>query len=76
MSDENIKKKALKLSEEERAELAHLLIDSLNPESEYDESKESWSKALKKRIDRYEQGASSTISWSEVKKNAEALLNK
>lgn len=75
MSNETIKKKALELSKEERAELAHLLIDSLNPETEY-ESEEAWSKELKNRIDRYDQGASSTKPWSEVKKNAQALLNK
>ena len=75
MSNETIKKQALELSEEERAELAHLLIDSLNPEAEF-ETEEAWSKELKKRIDRYEQGASSTKSWSEVKKKAQALLNK
>lgn len=42
----------------------------------YKNFEESRSKELKKRIDRYEQGASSTTSWSEVKKNAQALLNK
>lgn len=75
MSNKTIKEQALELSEEERAELAHLLIDSLNPEAEY-ESEELWSRELKKRINRYEQGASSTKPWSEVKKNAQALLNK
>lgn len=75
MSKESIKKQALGLSEEERAELAHLLIDSLNPEAEY-ESAKAWSRELKKRIDQYEQGASSTKPWSEVKKNAQDLLNK
>jgi putative addiction module component (TIGR02574 family) len=75
MSNETIKKQALELSEEERAELAHLLIDSLNPEAEY-ESEKAWSKELKKRMDQFEQGASSTKPWSEVKKNALDLLNK
>lgn len=75
MSNETIKKQVLELSEEERAELAHLLIDSLNPEAEF-KTEEAWSKELKKRIDRYEQGASSTKPWNEVKKNAQALLNK
>lgn len=75
MSKETIKKQALELSDKERAELAHLLIDSLNPEAEF-ESEEAWSEELKKRINRYEQGASSTKSWSEVKKNAQAYLDK
>ncbi|MTI88317.1 MAG: hypothetical protein FH748_10145 [Balneolaceae bacterium] len=74
MIDENIKKQALELSLQERAELAHMLIDSLHPEKEF-ESEEAWSEELKKRIDRYEQGKSSTKPWSEVKKNAQSLLD-
>lgn len=75
MSNETLKNQALELSEEDRAELAHLLIESLDPEIEY-ESEEAWSKELKKQIDRYEQSASSTKPWNKVKKDAQALLNK
>lgn len=75
MSNETIKRQALELSDKERAELAHLLIDSLNPEAEF-ESEEAWSNELKKRIDQYEKGVSSTKSWSKVKKNAQVLPNK
>lgn len=74
MINEKIKKQALELSSQERAELAHMLIDSLNPEKEF-ESEEAWSEELKKRIDRYEQGESSAKPWIEVKKNAQALLD-
>lgn len=74
MINEKIKKQALELSDQERAELAHMLIDSLHPEKEL-ESEEAWSEELKKRIDRYEQGEISAKSWSEVKKNAQALLD-
>lgn len=74
MINEKIKKQALDLSDQERAELAHMLIDSLHPEKEF-ESEEAWSEELKKRIDRYEQSNSSAKPWSEVKKNAQALLN-
>lgn len=74
MINDKIKKQALELSSEERAELAHMLIDSLNPEKEF-ESGEAWSEELKNRIDRYEQGESSSKPWSEVKKNAQALLD-
>jgi putative addiction module component (TIGR02574 family) len=73
MINKKIKKQALKLSSQERAELAHIMIDSLHPEKEF-ESEEAWSEELKKRIDRYEQGESSSKPWSEVKKNAQALL--
>ncbi|SMO80881.1 addiction module protein [Gracilimonas mengyeensis] len=75
MIDENIKKKALKLSLKERAELAHMLIDSLHPESEF-ESEEAWSEELKRRIDRYEQGKSAAKPWSEVRKKAHALIDR
>jgi len=44
---DKIKKQALELSSEEQAELAHMLIDSLNPEKEF-ESEEAWSEELKK----------------------------
>ncbi|MCC5915421.1 MAG: addiction module protein [Balneolaceae bacterium] len=74
MIDEKLKKQALKLSSKERAELAHMLIDSLDPEIDFD-SEEAWSKELKRRIDQYEQGESSAKPWSEVKKNAQALLD-
>ena len=74
MINEKLKKQALELSDQERAELAHMLIDSLHPEKEFD-SEEAWSKELKKRINRYEKGESSAKPWSEVKKNAQALLD-
>jgi len=74
MINEKIKEQALKLSSKERAELAHMLIDSLDPEKDF-ESEEAWAEELKKRIDRYEQGESSTKPWSEVKRNAQALLD-
>lgn len=74
MINEKIKKQALGLSKQERAELAHMLIDSLHPDKEF-ESEEAWSEELKKRIDRYEQGEGSAKPWSEVKKNAQALLD-
>jgi putative addiction module component (TIGR02574 family) len=74
MINEKNKKQALELSDQERAELAHMLIDSLNPEKEF-ESEEAWSKELKKRIDRYEQGVSSAKPWNEIKRNAQALLD-
>ena len=51
MINEKIKKQALELSDQERAELAHMLIDSLHPDQEL-ESEEAWSKELKKRVDK------------------------
>ena len=73
MINEKIREQALKLSSQERAELAHVLIDSLDPGIEF-ESEDAWSEELKSRIDRYEQGKSSAKSWSDVKNNAQSLL--
>jgi len=73
MINDKIIKQALKLSHQERAKLAHMLIDSLDREKDI-ESAEAWSEELKKRIVRYEQGESSSKPWSEVKKNAQAHL--
>jgi putative addiction module component (TIGR02574 family) len=75
MSNERIKKEALELSQKERAQLAHMLIDSLNPESDF-ESEEAWSKELKHRINQYQKGASSSTSWDNVKKKGLNILNK
>lgn len=74
MINEKFKKQALQLTQQERAELAHLLIDSLHPEIEID-SEEAWSEELLKRIALYEEGDRSSKPWSEVKKNAQALLD-
>jgi len=71
MINDKIKKQALKLSSQERAELAHLLIDSLHPEEEIG-SEDAWVEELKKHIDRYELGLSSAKPWTEVKSNAQA----
>ena len=51
MINEKIKKQALELADQERAELAHMLIDSLHPDQEF-ESEEDWSKELKKSTTR------------------------
>ncbi|MDR9418086.1 addiction module protein [Gracilimonas sp.] len=75
MIKEKIQEEVLKLSKKDRAELARLLIESLPVERKY-ESEEAWAKELKRRIDQYESGEGSSTSWSEVKKNAKAMLDK
>jgi len=75
MVNEKIKKEALKLSQKERAQLAHMLIDSLNPETEF-ESEEAWSKELGHRIIQYQKGINSSTSWENVKKKGRNILNK
>jgi putative addiction module component (TIGR02574 family) len=73
MTNETIKKQALELSDQERAELAHILIKSLHQESEYN-SEDEWSNELNERITCYERSESTSKPWSEIKKNARSLL--
>lgn len=75
MINEKIKQGALKLSQKERAELAHLLIDSLGPEAKV-ETEKDWSDELKRRIDEYEKGEKSTKTWDSVKSNAKTILER
>jgi putative addiction module component (TIGR02574 family) len=73
MSTETLKKEALELPEQQRAQLACFLIDSLSPAPEF-ESKEAFGKELKKRIRLYEEGKSETTPWHEVKSQASTEL--
>ena len=75
MINKKIKKEALELSKKERAQLAHMLIDSLGPETEF-QSEEGWSKELEYRINQYQKGISSSTSWEEVKKKGQDILDK
>ncbi|MEX2456044.1 MAG: addiction module protein [Balneolaceae bacterium] len=75
MINEKIKKGALNLSQKERAELAHLLIDSLGPGAKIKTEKE-WSDELKSRIDKYEKGERSAKDWNRIKNNAKAILDR
>ncbi len=75
MLQEEIKKEALGLSQKKRAQLAHLLIDSLPKETGYD-SEEALAKEIKKRITKYKQGKSTARPWSDIKKEVERMVKK
>jgi putative addiction module component (TIGR02574 family) len=58
--------KALNLSEEERADLACSLIDSLD--ATVDEGAESaWEKEIARRMADLDSGRAKTVSWKEVR---------
>ena len=60
---------ALALSEEERAELAALLIESLDAKVEMDaEVAEQWRAELGRRTAAIDNGTVKTIPWEEVKR--------
>lgn len=68
MINEKIKKQALQLSSRERAELAHLLIDSLQQEEEKSfPLSEVQKKELDKRLKSYESGEMEFESWDVVR---------
>lgn len=73
MIKEKIQKEIHNLSKKERAELAHLLIKSLEADQEFD-SKEAWSKELKKRVDRHAAGESELTSWNTVSKKVRKII--
>ncbi|MEX0608701.1 MAG: addiction module protein [Balneolaceae bacterium] len=72
MINEKIRKQALKLSSEERAELAHALIESLKNEQESLFSEEQ-KQELDKRLKSYESGEMEFESWNVVR---ERIINK
>lgn len=73
MIKEKIQEEVLKLPKKERAELAHILIDSLRPYETYD-SEEAWAEELKRRVDRFESGEGEMTSWEEVSKKARSII--
>lgn len=66
--------RALTLSEEERAELASTLIDSLD--AVIDENVEAaWQQEIARRVDELQSGKAKTLSWQAVREKAQTLLD-
>ncbi|PYS25379.1 MAG: hypothetical protein DMF72_01830 [Acidobacteria bacterium] len=57
---------AAQLSEQDRATLAGLLIETLDPVSEY-EVEAAWSEEIKRRIAEIDAGTVELIPWEEVR---------
>ena len=60
-------KEALKLSDQERADLAVKLIESLCPEME-EKLRENWEAEIERRLKNLKQGTSKTVPWSEARR--------
>ena len=58
--------KAVELSEAERAELAGLLLESLEGERDKD-AEEAWAREIEHRMAEYRAGRVQTIPWQEVR---------
>ncbi len=67
-------KRALTLSEKERAELASSLIDSLDPAVDSD-AEQAWQEEIARRIEEVESGRVKTVPWDEVRRKGRASLN-
>jgi putative addiction module component (TIGR02574 family) len=66
-------KKALTLSPDDRAQLAGSLIDSLD---EMDGAvAEAWNQEIARRIEELDSGKAKTIPWEEVRRKVTAKLN-
>ena len=61
-----IMQKALSLSEEERADLACSLMDSLDATVD-DDAESAWEQEIARRIADLDSGRAKTVSWEEVR---------
>jgi len=74
MEANELLKKALRLPDRERAELAASLIDSLD--ATVDEGAEAaWQEEIARRLKDVETGKVKTIPWDEVRQKARILLH-
>jgi putative addiction module component (TIGR02574 family) len=75
-SAESVLKDALRLAEEERAEIAARLIASLDAESTESraEVEEAWALEIERRCEALDAGTTTTQSWDAVRRRIEADL--
>jgi putative addiction module component (TIGR02574 family) len=64
---EDLARKALELAESDRAEIAALILDSLENEPD-GENEAAWTAELERRASDLESGAVEGIPWEEVRK--------
>jgi putative addiction module component (TIGR02574 family) len=65
---------ASELSEQDRATLAGLLIDSLETEADAD-VEEAWAAEIARRVAQLEAGEAKTVPWEEVRQRLRDRLN-
>ena len=66
VSRDQVFREALELEQSDRAELAKLLIDSLDPTVE-EGVEEAWMEEVTRRADELDSGAAQTIPWDTVR---------
>jgi len=63
---EQLLEEALALSDEERAEIAGVLIESLEPPPDMD-VEAAWRREVARRVATLDSGAAKTVPWSQVR---------
>lgn len=63
---ENLYQAALKLSGDERSQLAYRLLDSIEGERDPD-YEEAWAAEIARRVEEIENGTAEMLSWEEVR---------
>lgn len=66
--------RALALSEEERAELASTLIESLDTAID-DDAESAWQQEIARRLQEFESGKTQALSWEAVREKGRTILN-
>lgn len=66
--------RALALSEEERAELASTLIESLDTVVD-DDAESAWQQEIGRRLEELASGNTKTLSWEAVREKGRTILN-
>jgi putative addiction module component (TIGR02574 family) len=67
MTRQQLYDSALKLSDQERAELAANLIDSLDPGLDIDAA-EAWDSEIRRRVAELDSGSVTTVPWPEARR--------
>jgi putative addiction module component (TIGR02574 family) len=77
ISEEDLRKAALKLPPKARAALAEDLFDSLADEADEEEDVEAaWAAEIERRVEEVESGNAKTVPWSEAQKQIAETLKK
>lgn len=71
---QNLLRRALELGDEERAEIAGLLFQSLDPPDEAGVD-EAWRKEIRRRLRLIEEGEAEWIPWDDVRAELRARLH-
>jgi putative addiction module component (TIGR02574 family) len=71
---EDLFAKAVTLPEDDRAELAALLLDSLEEEARDEDVEAAWAAEVQRRMAAYRAGNVQTIGWSELRERLHPRL--